>query len=105
MPSPTRSNMADGDQEGSEVAPSTSSPRKSKRKKLKTSVEKYEQNDYMPDAPDLTEELKDNRTDFELMLAANMETERDEARIDRLLVREKTHESAHQIRASKTGIT
>ena len=44
----------------------------------------------MPDKPDLEEENKDFRSDFEKTLANAMEEEREEARVDRMLVKDRT---------------
>ena len=48
---------------------------KNKRKNSKKPIEEKYSGDYLPDAPDLEEENKDHRTDFEHTLAAAIDEE------------------------------
>ena len=64
--------------------------KKKRKKSTKKLIEEKYSGDYLPDAPDLEEEKKDHRTEFEHTLAEAMDEEMEQARIDRLLVKEAT---------------
>ena len=71
-------------------APTVFSPR-SENEVKKDKKENALHDAYTPEVPDMTGEAKDHRTDFEHTLAHSMESEREEARIDRFLIKNKTN--------------
>ena len=57
---------------------------------IRNAREKQALEAFVPEEPDLNEEKNDRRQSFEKTLSISIEDEREEARVDRFLIRDKT---------------